>query len=154
MTTPDPTAGMTGSTRAPELSSDAPLVPARGLGDIVSDLTGDLSRLFRDEVELAKVELRQEAQKAGQAAIVLVGAALLALIALLILAMALGFLIADVGGDEPAFSLGFFIAGLLFLIGAGIAGVVGRNRLSQVNPKPEQTIETLRQDREFLKERQ
>src|ERR1044072_5058376 len=38
------------------------------LGDLVGDLGGDLSKLFRQEVELAKIEIREEAAKAGKAA--------------------------------------------------------------------------------------
>ncbi|WP_232837279.1 phage holin family protein [Lentzea terrae] len=37
------------------------------LGDLVSELTGDLSKLMRQELELAKAEIRQEAAKAGKA---------------------------------------------------------------------------------------
>ena len=36
------------------------------LGEIISDISDGLSRLFRQEVELAKAELRTEATKAGK----------------------------------------------------------------------------------------
>ena len=44
------------------------------IGQLISDISDDLSRLFRQEVELAKAEVRQEATKAGKAAGMLGGA--------------------------------------------------------------------------------
>ena len=39
-----------------------------GIGELIGEITGDLSRLFRQEVELAKAEVREEAKKAGKGA--------------------------------------------------------------------------------------
>ncbi|WP_134768055.1 phage holin family protein, partial [Nocardioides sp. 1609] len=46
----------------------------RSLGEIVGEVTTDLSTLMKQELELAKVELKQEAAKAGKGAGMLAGA--------------------------------------------------------------------------------
>ncbi|WBB79650.1 phage holin family protein [Micromonospora sp. WMMD882] len=43
-------------------------VTGRSLGDLMRQVTADLSTLMRQEVELAKAEIRQEGKKAGKAA--------------------------------------------------------------------------------------
>ncbi|SCG79335.1 phage holin family protein [Micromonospora humi] len=43
-------------------------VRASSIGELMSQVTGDLSTLMRQEVELAKAEIRQEGKKAGKAA--------------------------------------------------------------------------------------
>ena len=48
--------------------STQPKRPDASLGELLSDMTSDLSTLFRKEVELAKTEARDEIGRAGQAA--------------------------------------------------------------------------------------
>ena len=38
------------------------------MGDLISEVTGDLTTLMRQELELAKAEVKQEATTAGKAA--------------------------------------------------------------------------------------
>ena len=45
-----------------------PLAPEKSLGELVSDMTESLSGIFRKEIELAKVELKDEASRAGKGA--------------------------------------------------------------------------------------
>ena len=59
------------SSRAAEPSSAAD----RSLGDLISEVTQDLSTLLRQEVELAKAEVQQSAKRAGKGAGMLSGAA-------------------------------------------------------------------------------
>ena len=44
------------------------VAPERSLGELLGDVTRDISTLMRQEVELAKAEIRQEGKKAGKAA--------------------------------------------------------------------------------------
>lgn len=153
MSASDPVGGASaaGAGSVPPPQQEGP-APARPLADIVKDLTGDLGTLFRQEVELAKAELKQEARKGGQAAGVLAAAAALGLVGVIILAMTLGFALSIPFGAESAFTFGFLIAAVVLLAAAAVAGVNGRNRLQRVNPKPDQTIDTLREDARYLKE--
>ncbi len=52
---------------SPEVPPSRVDTSGESLGDLVSELTGDLSKLMRQELELAKAEIRQEAAKAGKA---------------------------------------------------------------------------------------
>ncbi|MEV0003205.1 phage holin family protein [Micromonospora sp. NPDC050980] len=54
--------------QAPGAPHQADEVRASSIGELMSQVTGDLSTLMRQEVELAKAEIRQEGRKAGKAA--------------------------------------------------------------------------------------
>lgn len=122
----------------------------RSLGTLFTEMTSELSTLFRQEVSLAKAEVRQEASKAGQAAGLLAGAAIAGLVGLLILTMALAFAIGDLLENTW---LGFLIIGIILAIAAAVLAQSGRKRLQTVNPTPERTIETLKEDMQTIKER-
>jgi hypothetical protein len=135
-------------------AGSAPGEEPRSLGAITSDVTTDLSDLVRAEMALAKAEVRQEVRTAGKGGVFLVGATLLALLVLMLLAMSVGFLIANVIGDDlPAFALGFFLAGIVFAIPAGIVGFLARKRLQQVDPVPRKTADSVSADVQAVKER-
>ena len=57
----------------------------RSLGELISEVTGDLSTLMRQELELAKAELQQSASRAGKGAGMLGGAAVAGYFVLLFL---------------------------------------------------------------------
>jgi hypothetical protein len=59
------------------------------LGDLLGEVTRDLSTLMRQEIELAKAELSQSAKQAGKGAGLLGGAGYAALMAVLFLSIAL-----------------------------------------------------------------
>ncbi len=125
-------------------------VPAEGetsLGQLIGELTEDLSRLMRQELELAKAEIRQEATKAGKAAGMLGAAGFAGYMTAVLLSLALAFGLATFMG------LGW--ATLVVAVLWGIAGFAlfstGRSRLRKVNPKPERTIETLKEDAEWAR---
>ncbi|MET9631928.1 phage holin family protein [Lentzea sp. NPDC006480] len=117
------------------------------LGDLVSELTGDLSKLMRQELELAKAEIRQEAVKAGKATGMLAAAGFAGYLTTVLLSLALVFAL---GAVLPLGWAALIVAALW-----GIAGAVlytsGRARLRTVNPKPERTVETLKEDAEWAK---
>ncbi|MDT7786801.1 MAG: hypothetical protein QOF58_5220 [Pseudonocardiales bacterium] len=120
---------------------------AESLGDLVSELTGDLSKLMRQELELAKAEIRQEAVKAGKATGMLAAAGFAGYLTTVLLSLALVFAL---GAVMPLGWAALIVAALW-----GIAGAVlytsGRARLRTVNPKPERTVETLKEDAEWAK---
>jgi len=117
------------------------------LGDLVAELTGDLSKLMRQELELAKAEIRQEAVKAGKATGMLAAAGFAGYLTTVLLSFALVFAL---GAVVP---LGW--AALIVAVLWGIAGAVlyatGRARLRTVDPTPERTVETLKEDAEWAK---
>jgi uncharacterized membrane protein YqjE len=122
----------------------------RSLGELFSDMTSQLSTLFQKEVQLAQAEIKQEVSKAGQAAGMLAGAAVFALGALTLLAFSLAYLLSEAFDST---SLGFFVVGLLLAVIGGALAAIGRNRLKTIDPKPTQTIETLQEDAQTIRER-
>ncbi|GIN05161.1 phage holin family protein [Planomonospora venezuelensis] len=117
------------------------------LGQLVGEIGNDLSTLFRQEVELAKAEVRQEAVKAGKAAGMLGGAGFAGAMTALLVTLAVMF------GLGNVMDLGW-AALIVAAVWAGIGAALfvnGRSRMKQVSPKPEQTIETLKEDAQWAR---
>lgn len=112
------------------------------LGELFSTLTSDLSQLLRSEMELARVEMREEASKAGKAAGMLGGGAVAGLVALILLASAAAWGLAELVDAGWA----FLIVGIVIGAVAAVLAMRGRTRLAEVRPVPEQTVDTLRED--------
>jgi hypothetical protein len=119
----------------------------RSIGDLIGEISDDLSRLFRQEVELARAELKQEASKAGKAAGMLGGAGLAGYMVALLLTLALVFALSNV--MDPGW------AALIVAVIWGVIGAVlyanGRRQLRTVSPIPKQTAETLKEDAKWLR---
>jgi hypothetical protein len=111
------------------------------VGELMGDISRNLSTLMRQELDLAKAELRQEASKAGKAAGMLGGAGFAGYMTILFLSIALW---AALWNAMDAGWAGLIVAVVWAAIGA-VLFVVGRNKMRQVRPKPEQTVETLKE---------
>jgi len=68
---------------------DTPEVSQRSFGELMGEVTQDLSTLMRQELELAKAEMRSEAATAGKASGMLAGAGIAAHLVLVFLSVAL-----------------------------------------------------------------
>ena len=112
------------------------------LGDLFSSLTSDLSQLVRSEMELARVEIREEAGKAGKAAGMLGGGVVAALVALILLTSAAAWGLAEVVDAGWAFLIVGVVIGAL----AALLAMSGRRKLAEVRPVPDQTVDTLKED--------
>ena len=123
-----------------------PLVPEKSLGELLGDLTSDLGLLFRQEVELAKTEARDELKQAGRGAGMLAGAGLSAWMALLLLSLALAWLL-DKKLDR---GLSFAIVGVIWGAIAVVLAVRGKHETSAVKPLPK-TVQTLKEDAQWVK---
>jgi uncharacterized membrane protein YqjE len=130
-------------------TAGAPDVEGRSVGELLGELTSDLSKLMRQEIALAKVELKEEAAKAGKAGGLLGGAGAVGYLVLVFLSLALMFALDDAMGIGWAALL---TAALLAIV-AAVLFVLGRSRLKQVNPTPEQTVETLKEDVQWANNR-
>ena len=119
------------------------------LAALLSRLMSDVTALFRQEVELAEAELRAEGSRAAKAAGMVAGAAGAALLAALLLSFALAWLLAEA---MPTW-LGFLIVGVVYAIVAAVLAKSGRTRMQQIDPVPQQTVETLKEDVQWAKNR-
>lgn len=111
------------------------------VAELVGEVTQDLSTLMRQELELAKAEVKQEAVKTGKAAGMLGGAGFGGYMTLLFASIALWWGLANVMDQGWA---ALIVAGIWALIGA-VLFMVGRRRLQQVHPTPERTAETVKE---------
>ena len=122
-------------------------VAERSFGEIIGELSGDFSRLVRKEIELAKVETKEELSKVGQSAGMFGGAGIAAWLTLLFLSLALMFALAN------AMDIGWaaLIVAAIWAVAAGALAAVGRSRLRQAAPPLQQTKETLKEDAQWAK---
>lgn len=125
-----------------QVSDDAHDVEGASLGELVGRLTREMSDLVRAELELARVELKEEATKAGKASGMLAGGAAVGYIALILLAFAAAWGLAEV--IEPGWA--FLVVGVVVGLVAAALALIGRKKMREVSPVPEQTIETLKED--------
>ena len=129
----------------------------QSLGELFGRVTSDLSALVRSEMQLAKVEIKQEVRTAGKAGGLLGGGAFAGYVALLFLSVAIALLIANLmpnGMTQTTRTLwGFLIVGLLYGIAAAVLLSKGRRELDRVDPVPQQTVETLKEDVQWAKTR-
>lgn len=117
------------------------------IGDLLGNVSHDLSTLMRQELALAKAELKTEATKAGKGAGMLGGAGFA------------GYMLAIFASLTLMFVLDLFMplwaAALIVAVLYGVVGFVlyskGRKELKKVDPTPRQTVETLKEDVQWAK---
>lgn len=113
------------------------------LGALVHQLSEQVPQLVRTEVQLAQAELTAKGKAAGVGIGAFGAAGVLALYAVLFLlaAAALGLALVVPGWAAA------LIVGVVVLIAAGVAAVVGKREVTQaVPPAPERTIENVKED--------
>jgi uncharacterized membrane protein YqjE len=119
------------------------------VGELVSQVTSDLSTLMRQEIELAKAEIKEEVRKSGKAAGMLGGAGGAGYFALLFLSLTIMFALDEVM-PLPVAAL---IVTVIYGIAATLLFLRGRREIKQVSPTPTQTVETLKEDVQWAKTR-
>ena len=118
------------------------------LGELFGDMSRQVQDLLRKEVELAKMETKDEMAKAGKAGAMFGAAAVTGFLALLLLAFAAAWGLAEA---IPA-GLAFLAVGLLFAAIGGILALQGKKKLETFKPVPEQAIRSISQDVKAAKE--
>ena len=120
----------------------------RSLGTIIKELTADFSNLFRSEIALLKLELKESAAKLSGGAALMSAALFLALIgiAFLFVTITLGLVALGV----PAWLSALIVTVVLFAA-AGVLAMMGKKYLESVNFVPSDSIEHIRGDLDALK---
>lgn len=117
---------------------------------LVTDLSEQVSRLVRDELRLARLELTRKGKRAGFGAglfgaagmTAFFGAATLVAAVILLLALVL-----------PAWAAAALVAVVLFIV-AAVLGLIGKNQVKQATPPmPEEAIASVKADIDMVKER-
>lgn len=133
---------MTEQTSQPEMTAtEAPDPSDVSVGELFAAISRDLSTLMRQEMDLAKAEVREEAVKAGKAASMLGGSGFAGYLTVFFLSVAAWAALSNVV-DEAWAAL---IVAAAWAVVAVALFVMGRTRMRRVRPKPERTVETLRE---------
>jgi len=120
------------------------------IAQLVTQLSEQTTRLVRDEIKLATVELQEKGKRAGigaglfggAGAAAFYGGGALTACAILLLDLVL-----------PAWAAALIVAVVLFVI-AGILGLVGKGQVKKATPPlPEQAIGSVKRDVQVVKER-
>lgn len=122
----------------PESSSEVGRVDPPSIGERLGDVTRDLSTLMRQEVALAKAELKQSGSQAGKGIGLLAGAAVGGFFLLLFASIALWWAVGNGLGRGWAALIVAVVWGII----AAVLAVVGRGELRRVSGAP-QTADTL-----------
>lgn len=126
-------------------------VSNHSVGELVGQVANDLSTLVRQEMALAKAEVKDEAKKAGKGAGMLGAAGLAGYFLLLFLSLTLMWGIGEMFDPDHPW-IGALVVAVIWGIAAAVLASVGKKKLQQVNPKPEQTVESVKEDVRWTKE--
>lgn len=113
------------------LESGTPVADEPTVGRLVADVSRDMSTLVRQEIELAKSELKISARYGGMAVGLFAGAAFLALLGIIMLSVAIAYFINFTG---LALAWCFLIVFALYLALAGLLGFIGVRQVKKVGP--------------------
>lgn len=118
------------------------------IGELMTQLSSQLSRLVRDEMRLAQKEFQQSAKHAGAGAGLFTAAGLLAFFGLASLIAAV---IAAVALALPTWAAAL-IVGAALLLAAGVAALLSKNQAKEVTPAAPQTVASVKQDVQAVKD--
>ena len=124
-----------------------PKRPERSLGELFAEMTSEVSTLFRQEVQLAKTEAKDEASRAAKGVGMFAGAGVAAWMALLFVSLALAWLLDQAMNT----ALAFLIVGLIWVVAAAVLALVGKSRIKSVEPLPT-TVQTIKEDVEWARQ--
>ena len=132
----------------PHTRPDLPDPSLRSVGDLLGEVTNDLSTLLRQEVALAKAELRETTDHAKAAGGMFAGAGVAGHLALIFLSLALWWALGDLL-DSLGWSA--LIVGVLWAVVAAVLGMRGRSRMRQATPVAPRTVDTAKDIPDALK---
>lgn len=118
------------------------------VGELVSQLSAQTSRLVRDEMKLAQTEFRNAAKHAGLGVGLLSVAGLLAILGLATFVTAA---VAALALVLPVWAAALIVGAILFAV-AGVLGLMSKKQVEQTSPVPQQTVESVKQDINEVKE--
>ncbi|MBB4934687.1 putative membrane protein YqjE [Lipingzhangella halophila] len=105
----------------------------RSLGELVSEAGGNMSRLVRLELELAKLELARDARQVAKGSVMFVGAAVLAHMVLILASVTVGLALWSAG---LAPWLAFLIVTAFYLVLAVVLVLIGKRQLTRMQGLP------------------
>ena len=122
---------------------------SRPVSELFADALNQLSKLMRNELQLARAEISLKASQAMTAIGLLAGAAIFLIPTLVLLFIALASWLVEMG-TRP--SVAHLIAGIVGLLIVAILTAIGMNRLKAQSMVPERTLDQLQRDVAAAKE--
>lgn len=120
---------------------------SRSIADVLQDIIANVQAIIRSEVRLAKTEVTEEVTKAGRAGGLLAGGIVAALFALWLLLLTILFALATV---IPMWGAALILFAVMFIAAAVLLNA-GKKRFKTVHATPEKTIETVKENVEWVK---
>jgi hypothetical protein len=124
----------------------------RSLGQLLADLTNELTALVRNEIELAKAEVSEKLTQVGLGIAALAAGGLVLFAGFLILLDAAVFGLAKLLEPYGWPALAALIVAVFTMLVGAIIMMIGRSSLKATNLAPRRIAESLRRDKNFVKE--
>jgi uncharacterized integral membrane protein len=120
----------------------------RAISHLFGDALSQFSKLFQNEVDLAKAELGEKVQQIGGAVGIIAAGAVLVIPAIVMALFALAAALMAGGWSQP---VSYLISAIIAAVLAGILFAVGMNRLDARHLAPRETLRQLEKDKDTVK---
>jgi hypothetical protein len=120
----------------------------RAISHLFGDALSQFSKLFQNEVDLAKAELGEKVQQIGSAVGLLAAGAVLVIPAIVMALFALSAALIASGWSQPT---SYLVSAVVAAVLAGILFAVGMNRLDARRLAPRETLRQLEKDKDTVK---
>jgi hypothetical protein len=120
----------------------------RSLGTIIKELTEDITTLFRSEIALLKLEVKDTVAKLGGGIGMFAGAVFLGLFGLAFLFVTILLVLIRLG--VPAW-VSALIVTVVLLVAAGVLALMGRKKFAAVQFVPNRSIDSIKADVDAIK---
>ena len=121
----------------------------RMISGLLGDALSQFTKLFQNEVDLAKAELGEKVQQVGGAVGFFAAGAILVIPALVMALFALSAALIAAGWSQP---ISYLASAVVAAVLAGLFFAVGINRLDARNLAPRETMRQLEKDKDTVKE--
>ena len=129
---------------------EAPPGQDKSVGDLVIDVSERTSNIIREEIELAKTEIREKVTKLVQGSVVGIAAGVFVLMALAMFMHGVAWLLNDLFFSSNLWA-GYMIESAFWLVVAAIAGLIAyRSIQAGAPPTPDLAIEEAKRTKETL----
>jgi uncharacterized membrane protein YqjE len=120
----------------------------RTVSDVLQDIIGNVQQIIRSEFRLAKAELKEKADRASKPAVFVASGALITVYGLGFLFLAAVYGLAVV---MPEWAAALIVGAVLSIIGVMVLSS-GRAKLKAIDPTPDKTVQTLKENVQWAKE--
>lgn len=120
----------------------------RAISTLLGDALSQFAKLFQNEMDLAKAELGEKAQKVGGALGFIAGGAILVIPALVMALLALSAALIAAGWSQP---VAYLISAIVAAVIAGLLFAIGISRLNARKLAPRETMRQLDKDKDTVK---